>query len=164
MKNISLLGIFVLFSLIIRAEEIKSSISGKVIDQSTLQPLPGVNVIILDTNLGAATDINGEYKIENIPPGRYTLRASFIGYVTQVNSEVIISPAHSEIVDFELRPSALLLEATHQPYTSYTAEAGGFNRNVQVTVPSPSPQSIEGGDDVRYGLIATFGLFISTSI
>ncbi|KAA3615275.1 MAG: TonB-dependent receptor [Calditrichaeota bacterium] len=54
--------------------------SGKVIDKETGDPLPGVNVQIEGTSLGAATNLDGEYVILNIPSGTYTLRASFIGY------------------------------------------------------------------------------------
>ena len=57
-------------------------IAGVVTDGETGQKLPGVNVIVQETSLGAATDINGEYVILNIPAGTYTLRVSYIGYTT----------------------------------------------------------------------------------
>lgn len=57
-------------------------ISGTVISQETGNPLPGVNVFIEGTELGAATDANGDYVILNIPSGSYTLQASYIGYTT----------------------------------------------------------------------------------
>ncbi|MDO9069769.1 MAG: carboxypeptidase-like regulatory domain-containing protein, partial [Deltaproteobacteria bacterium] len=58
-------------------------ISGKVIDGSTKQPLPGAVVIILGTDLGANTDNNGQYTIENVSVGVYTLQTKMMGYVDQ---------------------------------------------------------------------------------
>ena len=55
-------------------------IAGKIIDATTNETLIGVNVIIVGTTMGAATDINGEYYILNIPPGTYEVKASLIGY------------------------------------------------------------------------------------
>lgn len=55
-------------------------IKGKVIDRDTKEPLIGANVLLEGTTLGAATDLNGDYFIINIPPGKYTLKASYIGY------------------------------------------------------------------------------------
>ncbi|WP_243663569.1 carboxypeptidase-like regulatory domain-containing protein [Rhodothermus marinus] len=55
-------------------------IAGVVTDAATGDPLPGVNVTIEGTTLGAASDIDGQYYILNVPPGRYTVRASMIGY------------------------------------------------------------------------------------
>ncbi|HSH65074.1 MAG TPA: carboxypeptidase-like regulatory domain-containing protein, partial [Bacteroidia bacterium] len=43
-------------------------IQGKVTDKNTGEPLPGVNVIVVGTNIGSATDVNGEYFILQVPP------------------------------------------------------------------------------------------------
>jgi outer membrane receptor for ferrienterochelin and colicin len=67
-------------------------ISGTVIDKSTGEPLPGCNILLEGTILGAASDLDGNYYILNIPPGNYTLRFMMIGYgqlrVTDVNVQV----------------------------------------------------------------------------
>ena len=47
-------------------------ISGTVKDASTNEPLPGCNILIEGTGLGAASNIDGEFFILNIPPGTYT--------------------------------------------------------------------------------------------
>lgn len=55
-------------------------IAGKIVDVKSQEPLIGVNVILVGTTMGAATDGNGNYFILNIPPGKYQLKASLIGY------------------------------------------------------------------------------------
>ncbi|HEX9652074.1 MAG TPA: carboxypeptidase-like regulatory domain-containing protein, partial [bacterium] len=56
------------------------AIEGKITDSKTGEPLPGANVIIIGTSIGAACDLRGAYFIQNVPPGNYTLRVSYIGY------------------------------------------------------------------------------------
>ncbi len=55
-------------------------LAGKITDAQTGEPLVGVNVLIQGTYLGAATDLEGYYYINNIPPGDYTVVISSIGY------------------------------------------------------------------------------------
>lgn len=55
-------------------------IAGKITDQQTGEALPGANIQIEGTNMGAATDVDGNYTILNIPPGRYTVIITYIGY------------------------------------------------------------------------------------
>ena len=54
------------------------SISGKVTGDS--MHLAGVNVYLSGTSMGATTDSLGSYLIENVPVGKYSLRADYIGY------------------------------------------------------------------------------------
>jgi len=55
-------------------------IAGSVTDKSNGNLLSGVNVILDGTNMGAATDPNGDFYILNVPPGIYSVKFSFIGY------------------------------------------------------------------------------------
>ncbi|MBN1466203.1 TonB-dependent receptor [candidate division KSB1 bacterium] len=55
-------------------------LSGTVKDKATQEALPGVNIVLENTQIGAATNTNGEYTILNVPPGVYTLTVSMMGY------------------------------------------------------------------------------------
>jgi hypothetical protein len=55
-------------------------IKGKITDKDTGEPIVGANVIIEGTYFGAAADLEGEFYINNIPPGTYTVIASAVGY------------------------------------------------------------------------------------
>ncbi|HLR27023.1 MAG TPA: SusC/RagA family TonB-linked outer membrane protein, partial [Fodinibius sp.] len=65
------------------------TLTGSVTDANSDEPLPGVNVFIPDLQRGAATDAEGQFTIEGIEYGTYTVRASFIGY-TAFEQEVTI--------------------------------------------------------------------------
>lgn len=78
------------------------SLSGQVQDASNGDLLPGANVILQGTQKGAATDIDGNYTIQNITPGTYTLTASFLGY-KQFQRQVDIA-AGTNTLNINLEP------------------------------------------------------------
>ncbi len=82
-------------------------IVGKVVDKQTGDPLPGAGVIILETGQGTATDIDGSYVIINVPPGVYTLKASYIGYRDMVIKNVQVDADRTTEVNFYLLPAAI---------------------------------------------------------
>jgi hypothetical protein len=82
-------------------------IAGKVIDKNSGDPLPGANVVIAGTSMGASTDTNGDYFIINIPPGSYSVTTSFIGYDKLTTSDVRVMVDRTTTVDFALTPSVL---------------------------------------------------------
>ncbi|MDZ7373776.1 MAG: TonB-dependent receptor [candidate division KSB1 bacterium] len=84
-------------------------LAGKVTDQETGEPLPGVNVIVEGTTLGAATDLEGNYLVLNLPPGVYSVRAQMIGYQPVVVSNVRISIDKTTTINFQLRRTVIEL-------------------------------------------------------
>ncbi|NUO82526.1 carboxypeptidase-like regulatory domain-containing protein, partial [candidate division KSB1 bacterium] len=84
-------------------------IAGKVTDKESGEPLPGVNVVVLGTTLGAATDVNGEYFILNVPPGIYDVKVSIIGYTSIVEKGVQVSADLTTSKSFILSSETLQL-------------------------------------------------------
>jgi len=93
-------------------------IAGRVTDKSTGEGLPGTNVVVVATirdgqevalsgSVGAATDVSGNYAIIGIPPGRYKVRAGFIGYNTVVQSDVVVSIDITTKLNFVLEETVL---------------------------------------------------------
>lgn len=68
------------------------TIRGKVVDEETQEPLLGVNVTLMNTQKGAATDEAGKFSIQNVPIGSYNLIFQYIGYKKMVRSDVIVRP------------------------------------------------------------------------
>ena len=82
-------------------------IAGKVTDRETGEPLIGANVVIEATDRGAATNINGEYVILNVPIGKLTVVSSYIGYQTITIREILIRSNETVTVDFQLPSDAV---------------------------------------------------------
>jgi outer membrane receptor for ferrienterochelin and colicin len=84
-------------------------IAGKITDAATGEELPFVNVIIVGTNFGAATDLEGNYFIINIPPGTYSLKASAIGYNSITVQNIKVASGFTSTENFKLQSTALEL-------------------------------------------------------
>ncbi len=82
-------------------------ITGKVIDQQSGEPLVGANILIVGTSYGAATDVNGEYLISQVPSGTYNIRASYIGYQNVVIRGINVVSGLTQNVDFKLPSSTI---------------------------------------------------------
>ncbi len=82
-------------------------IAGLVTDAETREPLPGANITIVGTQMGAATNLKGEYFIINVPPGLYSLKVSYMGYISQTISNVRVSIDRTTEVNFRLELTVL---------------------------------------------------------
>ncbi|HAB52223.1 MAG TPA: hypothetical protein DCE80_08660, partial [Ignavibacteriales bacterium] len=92
------------------AQSKTGTISGEVRDAVTKQPLPGANIMIEGTKIGSACDESGYFAIKNVAPGRYTIRASMIGYLSSVITELNINPNRNHSINFELNSAAMEIE------------------------------------------------------
>ena len=77
-------------------------IKGKVTDLQSGEQLIGANVIVMGSSFGAATDANGEYVINNLDAGTYTVKASYIGYKAVTISNVRVSADLTTEINFQL--------------------------------------------------------------
>lgn len=96
-----------------------TKVSGKVIDANTKELLPFVNISFKGTNVGASTDIAGEFEISTRFPSD-TLVASYIGYEDQY---FIIKQGEKQKVDFKLRSSGIALKQI-----VFTEQKGKYSR------------------------------------
>jgi len=118
LQKMTFLFCFCLF-LISTAYGQQGSLKGTVNDASTGEPLIGANVILLNTNLGSATDLNGNFKIINVPSGNYTVNVTYLGYsaftkkVTIVkNQEVVLNIKMNET---SILGSQVVITASRKP-------------------------------------------------
>lgn len=77
-------------------------VTGTITDKETGEPLIGANVIIVGTSFGAASDVNGEFIIRQVPPGNYSVRASYIGYQDVTVSGIRVVAGLTAAQDFQL--------------------------------------------------------------
>jgi outer membrane receptor protein involved in Fe transport len=100
--------------------DVTGGISGVITDSQTKEPLVGVTVAVEGTNLGAITDVNGAYKIINVPVNPYVLRISAVGYAT-------------------LEVEAVNVSADFVNYQSHdlSKEAADIGKTIRVTAEQP---------------------------
>jgi len=82
-------------------------IAGRITDGRTKEPLLGANVIVTGTNLGAVTDLSGDYYIANIATGTYTLKVTMVGFKSVTIKEVQVRINRTTEVNFTLEQSVL---------------------------------------------------------
>ena len=88
----------------------QGSIRGSVTDATTGEPLPGVNVVIVGSSLGAATDFDGNYAITGVRTGGYNVQATFIGYETKLFTSIRVRDGEATALDIELAEAVLSTE------------------------------------------------------
>jgi hypothetical protein len=94
MKQYSILIAFLLFAFTSALAQIPTqTIKGQVTDKQSQTTLPGVSVVLLNSNpvIGAVTDIDGNFIIKNVPIGRVTLQFTFLGYNTVTINNIILN-------------------------------------------------------------------------
>ena len=90
----------------------QQTVKGKVVDLESQFPLPGVNVQFIngDFTNGVATDMNGNFKIENVPLGRKQIRFTFIGYTPQTQT-IVVNSGKEVVLNVSIEESTEMLEA-----------------------------------------------------
>ena len=105
--NRIILSVFILTILIcsnsISFSQQKGNLNGEVIDRNTQSLLEGITVRLLNTDLGTVTGKNGGFEITGIPAGTYEVKFSDIAYETYIESNVVIAPGKTVVLQAELQ-------------------------------------------------------------
>lgn len=86
------------------------TIKGRIYNAINNEPLPFANVGIQGSVYGATSDIDGNFRIENIEPGLYNVMATYIGYDSKIVYEVKVDGNKSIEVNFDLKESSQALD------------------------------------------------------
>jgi hypothetical protein len=112
------------------------SIQGTVTDNDSGEPLPATNIYLAELQRGASTDANGEYSIDNLPAGTYTLRVTYIGYSTVTRQAEVTDGVTT--LDFQMTQSSRNLDEQVLVGFGETSK-----RNLTGSVASVSSEEIE---------------------
>ena len=156
----------------------QGTITGSVVDKATRSPLPGVNVLLVGTQRGAATDVHGEYRIANVPAGGYAVQFRFMGYQPVTKTDVIVRSNRTVAVNAGLQFQVLEMESvvitdgyfsdrTDQPvsamnfgYEEIRRSPGAFGdvSRIMMNLPSVAPSGdmsnalvVRGGNPLENG-------------
>ena len=110
-KLLFTLGIILSANLLVFSQS--GALKGKVLDKATREPLPFVNIVVEvgGTNVGgSASDFDGNFMIKPIPPGKYDVKATYVGYKPTMYKGVTIIADQIQFLDIEMESTAQLLE------------------------------------------------------
>lgn len=98
---------FLSYTIPAQSQELQQTIRGRVIDMDSKATLPGANIIVLNTDpvLGTSTDMNGEFRIEEVPIGRIDLKISFMGYEERIIPNILLSSGKEVVLEIGLQES-----------------------------------------------------------
>lgn len=109
----------------------KGKIVGEIFDSKTKEVLIGVSVKLLETSKGAFTDEFGKFVITNLKPSTYFLEISYVGYESQVLTDIVVKSVSPTKVRVELNQSNILTNEV-------TITAGYFSQKSEEPVSSTS--------------------------
>ena len=139
-------------------------ITGVVTDSLTGGGIPGVNVVIVGTQQGAASDVSGNYTISGLESGTYDVQATFVGYTPKVVEDVEVASGQTTRVDFALVESAYALDEVvaigygQQQREDITGSVGSVSSEDFEAIPINSPAEALQGQISGMNITTTTGI------
>ena len=88
----------------------KAGLSGKVTDKKNGTGLPFASIQLMGTAIGTSADFDGNYKIENIPPGTYNIQFKFLGYEPQLHTGIKFTAGENKVISVKLSEAGHILD------------------------------------------------------
>ena len=108
MKSIKILLLLFTLPTVLLAQD--ASLKGRVVDATSNEPLPFVNLVVSGTTTGTITDIDGNFILNGLEPGFIRIEASFVGYKKAISSEIEVSVANTNSIEIQLEQTKELLD------------------------------------------------------
>ena len=124
------------------------TLTGKIYDNNTQEPLTGATVLLTGTNHNAIAGLDGSFVIRNIPEGNYNLRISFISYETVTQSVELVDNKHVVIAMETVSVTLGTVEVITSRLTNTEASARATERNAMNVMNVISSREIEFSPDV----------------
>ena len=121
----------------------QNKITGKITDNITGEPIPGATVYIPELKTGTIADINGVYKIENLPKVKVIIQVSFLGYKSVVENidlattksrDFIMEQAITEMNEVVVTGSSRATEITRTPVPMITVNSRELQQNLNTNI------------------------------
>lgn len=139
-RVLSCLLVSLLVSIPLFSQSYEGTITGKVVDARTREPLPGVNVVVVQLpTTGTTTNNQGAFRLEHLPVGTYSIRISAVGYDPRIITNAVVATG---------RETPLHVALDERPVESgeITVQADYFSRAEQM---SPVSAGILDRNEIR---------------
>jgi CarboxypepD_reg-like domain len=140
---------FIIFALLLsyfaHSQTNTQTIKGRVIDQQSKSRLVGVTVAVMTVEpmKGNISDLNGAFRLTDIPLGRHTLKVSLIGYTDQIIPNVLVTAGKENIIDIELEERINTLQEV-------SVRAVGQKTNIERGLTPVSAKTFDAEESRRY--------------
>lgn len=107
MKNILLSTFFLLVALSTFAQP-SQTVRGKIVDKESKFPLVGVTALLVNNAtqpVGTVTDVDGNFRLSNVPVGRQTLRFTLVGYKEILLNNIVVEAGRETVLNLEMEES-----------------------------------------------------------
>ena len=118
-------------------------IQGYIIEATTGSPLPGANISLKGTSIGSASNLDGYFKIQQVPPGAYTIIVSYIGY-EKTEQDIMIGVQEVKELNFELQPFVVKGESI-----TVTAQAEGQMVAINQQITAKNIKNVVAADRIQ---------------
>lgn len=152
-NSFKLFLIFILLKTINFAQE-TGELQGIITSQENREPLIGINVFVIDTKLGATTDIDGKYSVRKIPVGTYTVKISGIGYKNKTIKNVTIFANRTTTLNLTMEEASIDMEevvVTAEQIRSYETSLLSQRKRATSIIDGISAEQIKRTQDATTG-------------
>lgn len=103
-KSLILIVILLVSTIIVNAENPTQVIRGIIVDEVTGYPLPGANVILLNTDppVGTTSDMDGRFALRDVPLGRQSIEIRYMGYQSKLIPNLLLTVAKEVVLEIKL--------------------------------------------------------------
>ncbi|HMZ88687.1 MAG TPA: TonB-dependent receptor [Chitinophagales bacterium] len=111
MKQITLFLFCLTIGTFARAQQLTQTIRGQVTDNQSKATLPGVNIMVLNSDpiLGTTSDLDGYFAIEQVPIGRVSIQATFIGYEPFIVNNLELTSGKELMLNFSMSEQVITM-------------------------------------------------------
>ena len=97
--------VYLMTSFASNAQELTQVVRGKVVDAETQVPIAYATIAVVTTEpvTGTVSDIEGNFRIKQIPVGRHNIHVSFVGYETVIIPELMVSSGKETVLTIKMR-------------------------------------------------------------
>ena len=149
-KFISTTLIIAVFATLAFSQNLTQIVRGTIVDVDSKLPLIGATLVILGTDplIGTATDVNGKFRLENIPIGRIAVKISYLGYETKTIPDIEVNSGKEVVLDLSMQESVLKMDEV--VVKAYKNKGEAHNDMAMISARSISPEETKrfaGGYD-----------------
>ncbi len=137
------------------------TVTGRVSDARTNEPVIGANVQLFRTLLGDVTDRDGQFTVERIPPGTYSVRISRIGYRNRTLDSVLIKSGSNPFIGVFLEAAAVEGDPVVVTAAKHLQELGGAYQAVQIV--DQTRMAVRQNRNIEESLNAVSGVHFNES-